>query len=55
MVDCPAAASNHEEMPSGPVALFVFKVISFLATSPYDTSASYTHGAGLGFRVVSVL
>ena len=41
-------------MPSGPVALFVFNVISLFATSPYDTRASYIHGAGLGFIVVIV-
>ena len=41
-------------MPSGPVALFVFKVISLFATSPYDTRASYIHGAGLGFIVAIV-
>ena len=41
-------------MPSGPVALFVFKVISLFTTSPYDTRASYIHGAGLGFKAVIV-
>ena len=24
--DVPASSSNHDEMPSGPVALFIFKV-----------------------------
>ena len=41
-------------MPSVPVALTVLKVISLLATSPYDTRASYIHGAGLDFIVVIV-
>ena len=44
MIDVPAAASNRGEMPSG----------SLLATSPYDTRASYVHGAGFrycGFMV----
>ena len=35
------------------MALFVFKVISFFATSPYDTRASYIHGTGLDVEVVS--
>ena len=35
-----------QEIPSGPVALFVFKAISFFATSPYDALASF-YGTGL--------
>ena len=53
-IDFPAAASNRGEMPSGPVALFVFKAIILFATSPYDTRASYIYGAGLRFIVVIV-
>ena len=34
--------------------MFFFKVISFFVTSPYVTRASYIHGPGLDFEVVSI-
>ena len=41
-IDVSPAPSNRGVIPSGPLALFVFKVISLFATSLHDIQASYT-------------